>query len=121
MNITTTLAPKQVLLRLPEDIAARLSRAVPARKRNQFLVDLLRRELDKEDAELVASAEYMNGLEAKDAALAQESQEWLDARLADEADDGFDRSAFERDFSQAQAAMNAAPATGASRKTAARK
>ena len=109
---TQTPAPRQVLLRLPEDVATRLARAVAPRKRNQFLVDLLRRELEKEDAELVAACEAMNALEARDPDFAREGQEWVDAVLTknDGADDDFDREVFEREFAIAQAAMIAADA-----------
>jgi hypothetical protein len=40
MHIQTN-PPKQVLLRLPDDIAAQLARAVPPRQRNRYIVDLL--------------------------------------------------------------------------------
>ena len=36
---------QQITLRLPADLAARLSASTPPRKRNQFVVDLVRREL----------------------------------------------------------------------------
>ena len=107
---TQTPSPKQVLLRLPDDVATRLARAVAPRKRNQFLVDLLRRELEKEDAELVAACEAMNALEARDPDFAREGQEWVDAVLTEEDDDDFDREVFEREFAIAQAARIAADA-----------
>ena len=81
LNIQTP-PPKQVLLRLPEDVEAKLVRAVPPRRRNQYLVDLVRRELDKEDAELVAACEYMNQIEAFNPELVRETQEWVTADLA---------------------------------------
>jgi hypothetical protein len=109
LNIQTP-APRQVLLRLPEDVASRLARAVAPRKRNQFLVDLLRRELEKEDAELVAACEAMNALEARDPDFAREGQEWVDAVLTEDDDDDFDREVFEREFAIAQAARIAADA-----------
>lgn len=103
---------KQVLLRLPDDVAARLSRAVPPRKRNQFLVDLLRRELEKEDAELVAACEAMNRMEAAHSELLAEAREWVDTDLtasADEWDPGFDAEKFSRDAAIAQAALATPP------------
>ena len=107
---TQTPAPTQVLLRLPDDVATRLARVVAPRKRNQFLVDLLRRELEKEDAELVAACEAMNALEARDPEFAREGQEWVDAVLTEDDDDDFDREVFEREFAIAQAARIAADA-----------
>lgn len=109
VNIETP-APRQVLLRLPDDVANRLARAVAPRKRNQFLVDLLRRELEKEDAELIAACEAMNALEARDPEFAREGQEWVDAVLTEDDDDDFDREVFEREFAIAQAARIAAVA-----------
>ena len=100
--------PKQVLLRLPEDLAAKLARAVPPRRRNQFLVDLVRQELEKEDAELVAACEALNAIESGQAQLLAETQEWLDADLSGSVDDwdaDFDRTTFEREFAIAQAAQ----------------
>ena len=106
MLSTHSAAPKQVLLRLPDDVADKLARAVAPRKRNQFLIALLRRELEREDAELVASAEYMNALEAEDPVLAREGQEWVEAQLTAVTDD-FDADRFKREFSVAQAKLDA--------------
>lgn len=101
-----TPPPKQVLLRLPDDLATRLARAVPTRQRNAFLVELIRQRLAQEDAELVAACEYMNRIEAQHPELVAEAQEWLDAPLSAEADaldDEFDAEEFEREFAIAQA------------------
>ncbi len=103
---------KQVLLRLPDDIAAKLARAVAPRKRNQFLVDLLRRELEKEDAALIAACEAMNRLEADHPELLKEAQEWLDADLVGSVDDwdpDFDAETFSREAAVAQAALAQSP------------
>ena len=108
MQNTQTTPPKQVLLRLPEDLAAMLARAVAPRQRNRFLVDLLRQELEKEDAELVAACEAMNAIEAAHPELLTETQEWLDADLSGSTDDWdpeFDHEVFEREFAAAQAAQ----------------
>lgn len=100
-----------MLLRLPEDVAAKLARVVPPRKRNAFLVDLVRRELEQEDAELVAACEAMNALEAADPEFAREGQEWVDADLTGSVDDwdpDFDAETFSREAAVAQAALKAA-------------
>jgi hypothetical protein len=102
--------PKQVLLRLPDDVASKLARAVPSRRRNQFLVDLVRRELDKEDQALVAACEAMNALEAANPALLQETHQWMEADLVgavDDWDEGFDAETFSREAAFAQAALSA--------------
>ena len=104
--------PKQVLLRLPDDVAARLARAVPPRKRNQFLIDLVRRELEKEDQALVDTCKALNRMEAEDPALGAEATEWLDGELSatvDRWDPGFDAETFSREAAQAQAAVAGKP------------
>lgn len=119
MPNTQTLSPKQVLLRLPDDVAAKLARAVPPRQRNQFLVDLVRRELEKEDAELVAACEAMNAIEAAHPELLAETQEWLEADLTGSVDDwdpDFDQESFEREFAIAQAKLRANQPTTKPRK-----
>lgn len=118
LNIPTS-PPKQVLLRLPDDVAAQLARAVPPRQRNKFLVDLVRRELEKEDQELVAACEAMNAIEAAHPELLAETQEWLDADLTGSVDDwdpDFDRETFEREFAIAQAKLTEKKSTAKLRK-----
>ena len=60
---TPTPAPKQVLLRLPDDVAEKLARAVPPRQRNRYIVDLLAKSfVDKQETEsrmLTEAAERM--------------------------------------------------------------
>ena len=107
INVQTSPA-KQVLLRLPEDVATKLARAVPPRQRNQFLVNLVRQELDKEDEELVAACEGMNAIEAAHPQLVAETRQWLDSNLAGSVNDwdaDFDRDSFEREFAIAQAKL----------------
>lgn len=104
--------PKQVLLRLPDDVAAKLARAVPPRKRNQFLIDLVRRELEKEDQALIEACEALNRMEAGSPALRAEPGEWLEARLTapvDEWDPDFDAETFSREAAQAQAVIAGSP------------
>ena len=116
---TQTAPPKQVLLRLPDDVAAKLARAVPPRLRNQFLVDLVRQELEKEDAELVVACEAMNAIEAAHPELLMETEEWIDADLTGPADDwdpNFDRQTFEREFAIAQAKFHSNKPTSKSGK-----
>ena len=112
MLISNPPAPKQVLLRLPEDVAARLARAVPPRKRNQFLIELVRRELEKEDHALIEACEALNRMEAGNPELRSEATEWLDGDLSatvDQWDSGFDAETFSREAAQAQAALAGGP------------
>ncbi len=103
--------PRQVLLRLPEDLAARLARAVPPRGRNQFLVDLIANALagqqEAHNRVLEKAAKRMNALEAQYPELARETEEWVNAELTDTVDvwdADFDSEAFERDLAAAQVA-----------------
>ena len=110
LNIQTP-PPKQVLLRLPEDLASKLARAVAPRQRNSFLIDLVRRELDQEDAAMIAACEAMNALETRDPEFAREGAEWVNADLAGSVDDwdaDFDADTFSREASIAQTALRAA-------------
>ena len=59
---------QQFTLRLPEDLARRLAAATPSRKRNQFVVELVRRELDRESRELEEAAKRLSALELDDEA-----------------------------------------------------
>lgn len=108
---TQTPPPKQVLLRLPDDVAEKLARAVPSRQRNRYIVDLLKQDLlAKQEAQsrmLAEAADRMNELEAEYPELARESEEWVNAELTESVDawdPDFDREAFEREFTEAQAA-----------------
>lgn len=108
MLTANTPPPKQVLLRLPDDVAAKLARAVAPRKRNQFLIDLVRRELEKEDQALIDACEALNRMEAGNPALRAEATEWLEADLTasvDASDLDFDAETFSRDATKAQAAL----------------
>ncbi len=118
MLTSKSAPPKQVLLRLPDDLATKLARAVAPRKRNQFLVDLVRRELEKEDQALIAACEALNRIEAESPAMQAETTEWLEADLTgsvDEWDSDFDAETFSREAAearetaQAQAALPGEP------------
>ena len=108
---------KQVLLRLPEDLAARLARAVPARQRNRYIVDLLKQDLHAKQAAqsrmLAEAANRMNELEGLHPELARESDEWVNAELTESVDvwdPDFDRATFERELAEAQAARRTSKA-----------
>lgn len=114
---TQTPPPKQVLLRLPDDLAAKLARAVPPRQRNRYIVDLLKQDLQSKQAAqsrmLAEAADRMNELEAQYPELARETDEWVNAELTESVDvwdPDFDRATFEREWSEAQAARHASKA-----------
>ncbi len=54
---------QRITLRLPQDLAQRLAAHTPSRKRNQFFVDLVRGELDRESRELEEAAMRLYALE----------------------------------------------------------
>jgi hypothetical protein len=87
--------PRQLLLRLPDDLAQRFAQLVPSRQRSRFLLNLLRTELDRESQALAAAAKTLT---------AQESAQWVEAPLTTDDDADFDAETFEREFAQAQAA-----------------
>mgnify|MGYP003330938009 CR=1 FL=1 len=65
---------QQISLRVPTDLVERLAARTPSRKRNQFVVDLIRRELEREGRELEAAAQRLSALETLDPA---EESAWL--------------------------------------------
>jgi hypothetical protein len=101
-------AAQQILIRLPYDLACQLAKSVPPRGRNQYVVDVLKRELEtakaQDEAQLIAACEAMNAYEAADPEFAQEGMDWANAVLTEDDDDGFDRELFLRDLAVAQAA-----------------
>jgi predicted transcriptional regulator len=92
----------QVLLRLPDDLAARFAQVVAPRQRGRFLIDLLRRELERESSELKEAAKRLTEIEAGNPILATEEREWLDTPLAADADEGFDADLFESQYREAK-------------------
>lgn len=82
---------QQITLRLPQDLARRLAACTPSRKRNQFVVDLVRRELDRESRELEEAAQRLSSLEA---AHASEDTDWLAFDDGEVSHDEFDEERF---------------------------
>ncbi|MEY2802901.1 MAG: hypothetical protein RL657_237 [Pseudomonadota bacterium] len=87
---------QQITLRLPEDLAQRLAACTPSRKRNQFVVDLVRRELDRESRELEEAALRLSSFEA---AHASEDTDWLTFEDGAVSDDEFDEKRFLKELS----------------------
>lgn len=76
------MATQQLLVRIPEDLARRLKRRVPARRRSAFVQDLLERALPPDggdDDPLYRAALAVEG----DERLAAEMAEWEEAALGD--------------------------------------
>ena len=87
---------QQITLRLPEDLARRLAACTPSRKRNQFVVDLVRRELDRESRELEEAALLLSSLEA---ANTSEDTDWLAFEVGAAGGDEFDENRFLKELS----------------------
>jgi hypothetical protein len=105
-------AAQQILIRLPYNLACQLAKSVPPRGRNQYVVDVLTRELEStkaaKEAQLIAACEAMNAYEAANPAFVAEGKEWLDAVLTeDHDDDDFDPVEFERGWNEAKALREA--------------
>jgi hypothetical protein len=102
---TSQPAPKakvfQVLVRLPEDMAARFVQHVRPGQRNSYFLELLRRDLDRESNALEQAAQELTALETKSKALDKEDAAWLNASLSD-SDDDFDAAEFERQYQAAK-------------------
>jgi hypothetical protein len=86
---------QQITLRLPEDLAIRLAACTPSRKRNQFVVDLVRRELDRESRELEEAALRLSSLEA---VHESDDNDWLAFEDATASGDEFDEMRFLREL-----------------------
>ena len=75
-------ATKNILVRVPEQIANRLESVVPRRKRNQFIVDRLTKAIEEHDAELEKIAALVTADEQKDPELQKLMKDW-DVTAAD--------------------------------------
>jgi predicted transcriptional regulator len=86
------MASQQLLVRISEDVARRLRRAVPARQRSKFIEDLLEQALPA-DGDDDRDPLYLAALAVEqDDALAAEMAEWETATI----DDGLPKADFRR-------------------------
>ena len=76
----------QILIRLPDEIAARLKAAIPPRQRNNFVVELLKTALAAHEAQLGKIADEVTREELATPELIAEDRDW-NAALADGLDD----------------------------------
>ena len=70
------MSTQQILIRLPEDVAARFEAAVPARQRNKFVADLVARAVARQEDELAKIAVAVSDEERRNPELAQEMRDW---------------------------------------------
>ncbi|MGH7818131.1 MAG: hypothetical protein ACREOR_12135 [Candidatus Binatia bacterium] len=76
------MSTQQILIRLPEDIAARLKAVVPPRKRNKFVADLVTTAIVHHEEKLGRIAAAVTEEERKSTKLRAETREW-EATIAD--------------------------------------
>ena len=69
-------ATRQIMVRLPEQIATRLDSVVPRRKRNQFIVDRLSEVIDEQDTQLAKIAAAVTAEEDNDPEYQQFIKDW---------------------------------------------
>ena len=70
------MSTQQILIRLPEDVAARLKAAVPARQRNKFVADLVARAVARHEDELAKIAAAVTLEEQRNREIKQEMRDW---------------------------------------------
>ena len=70
------MSSQQMLIRLPEDVAARFKAAVPARQRNKFVADLVATAVARHEDELTCIAAAVSDDERRNPQLAQEMRDW---------------------------------------------
>ena len=101
---------QQITLRLPNDLARQLAAYTPSRKRkrNQFVVELVRRELDRERRELAEATQRLSALEA---AHAVEDSDWLDLDTSDSTWGEFDEERFLNELAAKQRPLSKAAST----------
>lgn len=70
------MSTQQILIRLPEEVAARFKAAVPARQRNKFVADLVVKAVARQEDELIRIAVAVSDEERRNPELAQEMRDW---------------------------------------------
>jgi len=80
------MSTQQILIRLPEEIAARLKAAVPARQRNKFVADLVAKAVARHEDELTKIAVAVSDEERHNPELAREMLDW-EATIGDGIED----------------------------------
>ena len=73
---------QQILIRLPEDVAARFKAAVPARQRNKFVAELVATAVARHEEKLAKIATAVTNEEKRNPSIAQEMRDW-DATVGD--------------------------------------
>lgn len=70
------MATQQILIRLPEEVAAKLKAAVPARQRNKFVAELVATAVARHEDELAKIADAVTKEEKRNPKIVQETRDW---------------------------------------------
>ena len=70
------MSTQQFLIRLPEEVAARLKAVVPARQRNKFVTELVATAVAHHEAKLAKIADAVTNEEKRNPTIAQETRDW---------------------------------------------
>jgi metal-responsive CopG/Arc/MetJ family transcriptional regulator len=70
------MSTQQILIRLPEDVAAKFEAVVPARQRNKFVTDLVATAIARHEDELAKIATAVTNEEKSNPKIAEETRDW---------------------------------------------
>ena len=70
------MSTQQILIRLPEDIAAKFKAAVPARQRNKFVAELVATAVARHEDALATIAAAVTNEEKRNPKIAREMRDW---------------------------------------------
>ncbi len=70
------MSTRQILIRLPEEVAAKLKAAVPARQRNKFVAELVATAVARHEDELAKIATAVTNEEKRNPKIAPEMRDW---------------------------------------------
>ena len=70
------MSTQQILIRLPDEIAAKFKAAVPARQRNKFVAELVATAVARHEDELAKIATLVTNEEKRNPKIARETGDW---------------------------------------------
>lgn len=70
------MSTQQILIRLPEEVAAKLKAAVPARQRNKFVAELVATAVARHEDKLAKIATAVTNEEKRNPKIANEMRDW---------------------------------------------
>ncbi len=70
------MSTRQILIRLPEEVAAKLKAAVPARQRNKFIAELVAAAVARHEDKLAKIADAVTSEEKRKPKIVQETRDW---------------------------------------------